>query len=166
MFLVGAISRTFAGFTQWRTLAGTLLRGVFAQESNINIVMSRCFAFHTLITQVRIWKSFRVEDSNNYTSFTHSLINWNLENLYKTWCIKFFFCLSWHFKRENSLFWKASFFAEQELITGARLCAQDFMMGKNFSFNQRHNKEFCNFSWESKCIIKAIGNFFPEFRGS
>ena len=125
MFLVGAISRSFAGFTQWHTLAGTLLRGVFAWESNINIVMSRCFAFHTLITQVRIWKSFCVEDSNSYMLFTHSLINWNLENLYKTCCVNFFFCLSWHFKQENSLFWKASFFCRTRTDYGCKtLCTR------------------------------------------
>ena len=30
----------------------------------------------------------------------------------------------------------------------ARFCVQDFATGKNFSFNQCHNKEFCDFSWE------------------
>ena len=58
-----------------------------------------------------------------YTLSTHSLINWNLENLYKTWCVNFFFCLSWHFKRENSLFWKASLFLQNKNW----LCVQDFV---------------------------------------
>ena len=53
-------------------------------------------------------------------------------------------------------------FAKQELITRARLRAQDFATGKNFSFNKCHNKEFCVFSRESY-IIKAIENFFPMF---
>ena len=55
------------------------------------------------------------------------------------------FRLSWHFKREKSVFWKAAFFAKQELIMRARLRVQDFATCKNFSFNQCHNKEFCCF---------------------
>ena len=39
---------------------------------------------------------------------------------------------------------------------------QDFATGKNFPFDQCHNKEFCVFSQES-CFIKAIENFFPVF---
>ena len=54
------------------------------------------------------------------------------------------------------------FFAKQELITRARLRGQDFATGKNFSFNQCHNKQFCVFSRES-FFIKAIENFFPVF---
>ena len=52
-------------------------------------------------------------------------------------CVIFFFCLSWHFKWENSVFWKASFCKTKYFATR-----------KNFSFNQCHNKEFCVFSRE------------------
>ena len=38
MPLVGAISRSFAGFTQWRTLAGTLLTGIY----NISCLKKMC----------------------------------------------------------------------------------------------------------------------------
>ena len=37
------------------------------------------------------------------------------------------------------------FFAKQELITRASLRVQDFATGKNFSFNQCHNKGCCVF---------------------
>ena len=57
---------------------------------------------------------------------------------------------------------KQHLFAKQELITRARLRPQDFVTGKNFSFNQCHNKEFGVISWESY-FIKAIENFFPVF---
>ena len=40
--------------------------------------------------------------------FIHSLIDWNLENLYKH-VVSIFFLLSWHFKREKSVFKKAKF---------------------------------------------------------
>ena len=62
----------------------------------------------------------------------------------QTWCVNFF-RLCWHFKREKSVFWKAAFFAKQELIMRATLRVQDFATRKNFSFNQCHNKEFCCF---------------------
>ena len=48
------------------------------------------------------------------------------------------------------------------MIMRARLRVQDFATGKNFSFNQCHNKEFYVFSQESY-VIKAIENFFPVF---
>ena len=54
------------------------------------------------------------------------------------------------------------FKTRRELITPARRCGQDFATGKNFSFNQYHNKQFCVFSWESY-FIKAVENFFPVF---
>ena len=53
-------------------------------------------------------------------------------------------------------------FAKQELITRAKLRVQDFAADKNFSFNQRHNKQFCVFSRESY-FIKAIRKLFPLF---
>ena len=53
-----------------------------------------------------------------------------------------------HGCEKNAYFGKHPF-AKQELITQVRLCVQDFATGKNFSFNQCHNKEFCVFSRES-----------------
>ena len=47
----------------------------------------------------------------------------------------------------------------------ARLCVQDFVTGKNFAFNQCHNKELCVFSQKSH-FIKAVENFFPVFASS
>ena len=68
--------------------------------------------------------------------------------------------LSWHFKRENPYRGK-HLFAKQELITRGRLRVQDFATGKNFCFNQCHNKEFYVFSQEFY-FIKAIENFFSD----
>ena len=50
---------------------------------------------------------------------------------------------------------------KQELITCASLRVQDFAIGKNFSFNQCHYKEFCVFSRESY-FRKATENFFSR----
>jgi len=40
-------------------------------------------------------------------------------------------------------------FAKQQLITRVRRRVPDFETGKNFSFNQSGNKEFCVFSRKS-----------------
>ena len=63
---------------------------------------------------------------------------------------------------EKNPYFGKHLFAKQELITRARLRVQDFATGKNFSFNQCHNKEFDVFSQEIY-FIKAIANFFPVF---
>ena len=93
---------------------------------------------------------------DKFTLFTHSFVGWNLENCYKQGA-SIIFHLSWHFK-----YFGKHLFAKQELIMRVRLCVPDFAIGKNSSFNQWHNKEFCIFSWKSY-FIKAIENFFPVF---
>ena len=105
-------------------------------------------------------KKFSSSKLDKFTLFTHSSVCWNMENRYNEG-ESIFLRLSWHFKREKSVFCKA-LFAKQELITRARLRGQDFATGKNFSFNQCHTKSFAFFSRES-CFIKAIENFFPVF---
>ena len=52
-------------------------------------------------------KKFSTSKLNKFTLFTHSFVGWNLENRYKG--VSIIFCLRWHFKREKSIFWKASF---------------------------------------------------------
>ena len=75
------------------------------------------FAFRALITQARIWKRFWVEKLDKFTLFTHFLVGWNLKNL-KKHAVSILFCLSWYFKREKSVFWKASFLQNKlRLIT-------------------------------------------------
>ena len=53
-------------------------------------------------------KKFSSSKLDKFTLFTHSFVGWNLENRYKEG-VSIFFRLSWHFKREKSVFWKASF---------------------------------------------------------
>ena len=135
-------------------------RGVFAWEY-VNMVVVSSFAFRALIMQAWIWKSFRVQNSR-------TLLYWPIPLLAETWKIvtkkvcQFFLHLSWHFKSEKNLYFEQHLFAKQELIMRARLCVQDFATGKNFSFNQHHNKQFCVFFRESY-FMKAIENFFPVF---
>ena len=85
------------------------LRGVFAWEYVLNMVVaSRCFAFRAIITQARIWNSFQVQNSTSllYLPIPSSAETWKIVT--KKVC-PFFFRLSWHFKREKSVFCKASF---------------------------------------------------------
>ena len=53
-------------------------------------------------------KKFSSSKLDKFTLFTHSFVGWNLENRYKEG-VSIFPRLSWHFKREKSVFWKASF---------------------------------------------------------
>ena len=53
-------------------------------------------------------KKFRSSKLDKFTLFTHFFVGWNLENRYKE-SVSIFFRLSWHFKPEKSVFWKASF---------------------------------------------------------
>ena len=50
-------------------------------------------------------KKFSSSKLDKFTLFTHSFVGWNLENRYKE-SVSIFFCLSWHFKREKSVFCK------------------------------------------------------------
>ena len=54
-------------------------------------------------------KKFSCWKLDKFTLFTHSFVGWNLENRYKE-SVSIFFRLSWHFKREKSVVWKASFY--------------------------------------------------------
>ena len=74
-----------------------------------------------------------------------SLLYSHIPSSARTWRIfpnmlcQCFFPFSWHFKREKSVFWKASFFAIQELMTLARIRVKDFATGENkFSKHWRH----------------------------
>ena len=53
-------------------------------------------------------KKFSSSKLDKFTLFTHSFDGWNLKKSLLASCVNFF-RLSWHFKREKSVFWKASF---------------------------------------------------------
>ena len=98
--------------------------------------------------------------TNFWVQNSTSLLYLPIPSSAETWKIvtkkvcQFFFRLSWQFKREKSVFWIASFLQNKNWLR-----VQDFATGKNFSLNQRHNKQFCVFPRESY-FIKAIENFF------
>ena len=50
-------------------------------------------------------KKFSSSKLDKFTLFTHSFVGWNLENRYKE-SVSIFFRLSWHLKREKSVFCK------------------------------------------------------------
>ena len=117
------------------------------------VVASRCFAFRALITQARIWKSFSDQNSTSLLYLPIPFAGWKS---LQTSCVNFF-----SLKLKNPYLGK-HLLAKQELITRERLRVQDFATGKNFCFNQCHNKEFFVFSQESY-FLKVIENFFPVF---
>ena len=78
------------------------------------VVTSRCFAFRALITQAQIWK--RQFELKNSKSLLYSFPPWlKLERSLETCCVNFF-RLSWHFKREKPVFWKASFLQNKDWL--------------------------------------------------
>ena len=81
-------------------------RSVFAWEY-VNMVVASCFAFRALITQARIWKSFQVKTRQVYFIYPF-FRRLRLGKSLQRKCVNFY-RLSWHFKREKSVFWKASF---------------------------------------------------------
>ena len=72
-------------------------------------------------------------------------------------CQIFFFALTDILGEKNPYFGKHLLQNKDWFNTRARLCVQDFATGKNFSFNQCHNKEFCVFSRESYFIFTLEG---------
>ena len=94
---------------------------------------------------------------DKFTLFTHSFVGWNMENRYKEG-ESIFLRLSWHFKREKSVFWKASFCKTRTdyacKTSWTRLCDC-----KNFSFNQCHTKSFAFFL--GKLFYKSNRKLFP-----
>ena len=84
------------------------LRGVFAWEYVNMVVASRCFAFRALITQARIWKSFRVQNSTSllYLPIPSSAETWKIVT--KKVC-QFFFAKADILSAKSPYFWKVSF---------------------------------------------------------
>ena len=74
---------------------------------------------------------------------------------------QFFFCLSWDLKREKPVLWKA-FFLQNKADYAYKLRVQDFVTGKNFSFNQYFKQESFAFFWE-KLFYKSNRELFPVF---
>ena len=117
----------------------------------------RCFAFHGLITQAQIWKSFLVQNSTSLLYLNPFLHLLKLGKSLQTSCVNFFFAWTDILGEKNPYFGKHLLQNKDWFNTRARLCVQDFATGKNFSFNQCHNKEFCVFSRESYFIFTLEG---------
>ena len=86
-------------------------------------------------------EKFSSSKLDTFTLFTHSFVGWNLENRYKE-SVSIFFRLSWHFKWEKSVFWKASFCKTRTDYVWKTSWTRRGKNGKNFSSNQCHTKSF------------------------
>ena len=118
------------------------------------VVASRCFAFRTLTRKHEFENVFEFKIRQVY--FIHPFLRrLKLGKSLQRRCVNFF-------SPKKNPYFEQHLFAKQELITRARLLVQEFATGKNFSFNQCHNKEFRDFSRESY-FINAIENFFLYF---
>ena len=99
------------------------------------VVTARCFFFWRVNhASMSLW-------DENSTSLLYSHIPSSAETwrIFPNMLCQCFFPFSWHFKREKSVFWKASFFAIQELMTLARIRVKDFATDEDkFSKHWRH----------------------------
>ena len=127
----------------------------------VNMCGAKMFCFsranHTS-TNFKIFFSWKLD---KFTLFTHSLVGWNLENLYKH-AVPIFFRLSWHFKPEKPFFGKHLYCKTRTDYTYIKRRVQDFATDKNLSFIQYPKQRVFLFSRESY-FIKAIENFLPVF---
>ena len=102
-------------------------------------------------------KKFSSSKLDRFTLFAHSFVGWNLENRYKEG-VSIFFRLSRHFKREKSVFWKASFCKTRTdyacMTSWTRLCEIYLLV----SAMQRVLRFF-----SESYFIKAMENVFPVF---
>ena len=73
-------------------------------------------------------------------------------------CQFFFFAWTDILGEKNPYFGKHLLQNKNWFNTRARVRVQDFATGKNFSFNQCHNEEFCVFSRESYFIFTFEGS--------
>ena len=99
----------FARVLRARAMLGkqVMSRTCVVRSSALSVV-SRCFAFGALITQVRIEKVFEFKTRQVYFIYPF-LRRLKLVTIIAKKVCHFFFRWSWHFKREKSVFWKASF---------------------------------------------------------
>ena len=115
-------------------------RDVFAWEY-VNMCGVKMFcssrANHTS-TNFKMFLSWKLD---KFTLFTHSLVGWNLENLYKH-AVPIFFRLSWHFKREKPFFGKHLYCKPRTDYTYNKLRVQNFATVRISLLISDLNKEF------------------------
>ena len=100
------------------------------------VVTARCFFFWRVNhASMSLW-----DENSTSLLYSHIPSSAGTWRIFTNMLCQCFFRFSWHFKREKSVFWKASFFAIQELMTLlARIRVQDFANGENkFSKHWRH----------------------------
>ena len=126
-------------------------------------------------------KKFSSSKFDKFTLFTHSFVGWNMENRYKEG-ESIFLRLSWHFKREKSVFWKASFcktrtdYACKTSCTRLRLqltwygyvhclhCIATFIAGLTSVFPKLTPANICELKQTSICAL-STADLHPGNKG-
>ena len=121
---------------------------------------SRCFAFRALIRQAQIWKRSRVENSTSllYLPIPSSVETWKISPKH---ALSIFFAIFFDISSEKIPYFRKPLFCKTRTDYASKTlcCVHDFTTGENFSFNQRHNKEFCVFV-SRKLIYKTNRKLF------
>ena len=107
-------------------------------------------------------KKFPSSKLDKFTLFTYSFVGWNLENRYKEGVSIFFFRLSWHFKREKSVFLESIFLQNKNWLRVQDFVDETLRLVRISIFNQCHTKSFAFFLGRF-FFIKATENFFLVF---
>ena len=102
-------------------------------------------------------KKFLSWKLDTFTLFTHSLVGWDLENLWKH-AVSIWFRLSWHFNRGKPVFLESIFISKQELITRTSFVYKTLQLVRISLLIASLNKEFSLFL--AKVIL--YGRHFPR----
>ena len=98
-------------------------------------------ANHASIEQARIWKRFLIWEVYNIYPFPHRL---KPEKSLQTHCVNFF-RLSWYFKREKSVLWKASFLQNKNWLRARNVVNNTSRPARISLFIIAISKDFCFF---------------------
>ena len=120
----------------------------------------KVFCFSRANHASRDLKNFLSWKLDTFTLFTHFLVGWNLENLQKH-AVSIFFAWADILSEKNPYFGK-HLFCKTKIGYAYKLRVQDFVTGKNFSFNHCPKQGVLRF-FSGTFFIKAIENFFPVF---
>ena len=126
------------------------------------VVKSRCFAFHALITQARVWKGFWVENSTSLPIYPFPRgLKLGKSLIYKR-AVSTFFHLRWHFKRQKSgVFWKASFLPNNNWFNPCKTSRLERIyllisaITRNFAFLSRQRYIYSR-GWENSRQLRIL----------
>ena len=131
-------------------------RGVFAWEYVNMVVTSRCSAFRALTRKHECENVFAFKLARQGYFIYPFLGRLKLGKSLQTSCVILFSLKLTCWARKIRILESISLQNKNWFITRARLRVQDFGTGKNFCFNQCHNKEFLSFFLGKVALLEGL----------